>query len=143
MSPSSFASTPNSARRSKPPRANSIRMCAAAPSPPLSTSTPPAKAAVIELANAMQEQAIAWRHAGDDIGVVPTMGALHAGHDSLVTRARSENQRVIVTIFVNPAQFGPNEDFERYPRPFDQDRARLEALGVDAIFHPQIGRAHV
>ena len=81
---------------------------------------------------------MAWRHAGDDIGVVPTMGALHAGHDSLVVRARRENQRVIVTVFVNPAQFGPNEDFARYPRPFDQDRARLEALRVDAIFHPPV-----
>jgi pantoate--beta-alanine ligase len=86
----------------------------------------------------MQEQAIAWRHAGDDIGVVPTMGALHGGHDSLVARARRENQRVIVSIFVNPAQFGPNEDFKTYPRPFDQDRDRLEALGVDAIFHPPV-----
>ncbi len=86
----------------------------------------------------MQEQAIAWRRAGDDIGVVPTMGALHGGHDSLVARARRENQRVIVSIFVNPAQFGPNEDFKTYPRPFDQDRARLEALGVDAIFHPPV-----
>src|SRR5438477_3445423 len=138
MSLSSFASTPNSATRSKPPRANSIRTCAAAPSPPLSTSTPPAKAAVIESANAMQEQSVAWRHAGDDIGVVPTMGALHAGHDSLVVRARRENQRVIVTVFVNPAQFGPNEDFARYPRPFEADHARLEALGVDAIFHPPV-----
>src|ERR1700716_1547547 len=86
----------------------------------------------------MQEQAIAWRHAGDDIGVVPTMGALHAGHESLVARARRENQRVIVTVFVNPAQFGPHEDFDRYPRPFAEDRARLEALGVDAIFPPPV-----
>ncbi len=86
----------------------------------------------------MQEQAIAWRHAGADTGVVPTMGALHAGHDSLVARARRENQRVIVTVFVNPAQFGPNEDFATYPRPFEQDRARLEALGVDTIFHPPV-----
>jgi pantoate--beta-alanine ligase len=90
----------------------------------------------------MQEQAIAWRHAGDDIGVVPTMGALHAGHDSLVARARRENQRVVVTVFVNPAQFGPTEDFARYPRPFDQDRARLEALGVDAIFHPPVDQIY-
>src|ERR1700716_893035 len=86
----------------------------------------------------MQEQAIAWRQAGDDIGVVPTMGALHAGHESLVARARRENQRVIVTVFVNPAQFGPHEDFDRYPRPFAEDRARLEALGVDVIFHPPV-----
>ena len=90
----------------------------------------------------MQEQAIAWRHAGEDIGFVPTMGALHAGHDSLVARARRENQRVIVSIFVNPAQFGPDEDFERYPRPFEQDSARLEALGVDAIFHPPVDQVY-
>jgi pantoate--beta-alanine ligase len=90
----------------------------------------------------MQEQAIAWRHTGADIGVVPTMGALHAGHESLVARARRENQRVIVTVFVNPAQFAPTEDFATYPRPFDQDRARLEALGVDAIFHPPVDQIY-
>jgi pantoate--beta-alanine ligase len=91
---------------------------------------------------AMQEQAIAWRHAGDDIGLVPTMGALHPGHDSLVTRARRENQRVVVSIFVNPKQFGPHEDFATYPRPFAEDRARLEALGVDAIFHPPVDQIY-
>ena len=90
----------------------------------------------------MQEQAIAWRHAGDDIGVVPTMGALHAGHESLVARARRENQRVIVTVFVNPAQFTPDEDFATYPRPFDEDRALLEGLGVDAIFHPPVDQIY-
>jgi pantoate--beta-alanine ligase len=90
----------------------------------------------------MQEQAIAWRHAGDDIGLVPTMGALHAGHDSLVTRARKENQRVIASIFVNPAQFGLHEDFDSYPRPFEADCARLAALGVDAIFHPPLDQIY-
>jgi pantoate--beta-alanine ligase len=90
----------------------------------------------------MQEQAIAWRGAGDDIGFVPTMGALHGGHDRLVVRARRENQRTIASIFVNPAQFGPNEDFDRYPRPFETDRARLEALGVDAIFHPPVDQIY-
>jgi len=90
----------------------------------------------------MQEQAIAWRHAGDDIGLVPTMGALHAGHDSLVSRGRRENQRVVVSIFVNPKQFGPHDDFEKYPRPFEQDRARLQALDVDAIFHPPIDQIY-
>ena len=91
---------------------------------------------------AMQEQAIAWRHAGDEIGLVPTMGALHAGHDSLVNRARRDNQRVVVSVFVNSAQFGPNEDFEKYPRTFDHDRARLEALGVNAIFHPPVDQIY-
>jgi pantoate--beta-alanine ligase len=90
----------------------------------------------------MQDQAIAWRHAGDDIGLVPTMGALHAGHDSLVSRARRENQRVVVSIFVNPKQFGPHDDFEKYPRPFEQDRARLQTLGVDAIFHPPVDQIY-
>jgi pantoate--beta-alanine ligase len=90
----------------------------------------------------MQQQAIAWRHAGDDIGLVPTMGALHAGHDSLVTRARKENQRVIASIFVNPAQFGLHEDFDSYPRPFEADCARLAALGVDAIFHPPLDQIY-
>lgn len=87
---------------------------------------------------AMQEQAIAWRLAGDEIGLVPTMGALHAGHDALVARARRENRRLLVSVFVNPRQFAPGEDFSRYPRPFEADRARLEALGVDAIFHPSV-----
>ena len=91
---------------------------------------------------AMQEQAIAWRQAGEEVGFVPTMGALHAGHDSLVARARRENRRVIVSIFVNPRQFGPQEDFARYPRPFDRDRARLEGLDVDAIFHPPVDQIY-
>src|SRR5258708_21681754 len=132
MGGSSSGSTPNSVRRSKPPVASSTRTCAAAPAPPLSTSPPPAKAPVIESAIAMQEQAIAWRNAGADIGVVPTMGALHAGHDSLGARARRENQRLNVSVFVNPPQFRPNLDFAAYPPPFDQDPARLEPLVVDA-----------
>jgi len=86
----------------------------------------------------MQQQALAWRRAGDEVGFVPTMGALHAGHDSLVERAKRENQRVVASIFVNPRQFAPGEDFQRYPRPFEADRARLQALGVDAIFHPPV-----
>jgi pantoate--beta-alanine ligase len=86
----------------------------------------------------MQQQSLDWLKAGDEIGFVPTMGALHAGHDSLVQRARRENNRVVVSIFVNPRQFGPTEDFHRYPRPFEADRARLEGLGVDAIFHPPV-----
>ncbi len=86
----------------------------------------------------LQEQALAWRQSGEEIGLVPTMGALHAGHESLVARARRENGRVIVSVFVNPLQFGPNEDFARYPRPFEDDVERLETLRVDAVFHPSV-----
>ncbi|GAC1478498.1 MAG: pantoate--beta-alanine ligase [Candidatus Dormibacteria bacterium] len=93
---------------------------------------------IIESAAAMQEQALSWRQAGEHIGLVPTMGALHAGHDHLVERARRENDRVVASIFVNPTQFAPGEDFNRYPRPFEADRSRLEALGVDVIFHPDL-----
>ena len=70
------------------------------------------------------------------IGLVPTMGALHEGHLSLVRAARSACDFVVVTIFVNPLQFGPNEDFERYPRPFERDCQLLEAEKVDVIFAP-------
>ena len=71
-----------------------------------------------------------------EIGLVPTMGGLHQGHLSLIQRARQENTTVIVSIFVNPLQFGPNEDYQRYPRTFEQDRQLCEQAGVDAIFAP-------
>ncbi len=77
-----------------------------------------------------------WKKAGRGIGVVPTMGYLHAGHLSLVARARTENEIVVATIFVNPLQFGPTEDFSRYPRNFERDAAVLEKAGVDLIFAP-------
>lgn len=73
-----------------------------------------------------------------DVGLVPTMGALHAGHFSLIERARQENALVIVSIFVNPLQFGPTEDLQRYPRQLEQDRQHCERLGVDAIFAPTV-----
>jgi len=79
-----------------------------------------------------------WRRDGLDIGLVPTMGALHAGHLSLVAEARRDNRVVIVSIFVNPIQFGAGEDFSRYPRDLDRDAALLRRAGVDAIYRPAV-----
>ena len=72
------------------------------------------------------------------IGFVPTMGYLHEGHLSLVERARKENDVVVLSIFVNPLQFGPNEDYDRYPRDLDRDAELAEKAGVDFIFHPDV-----
>jgi pantoate--beta-alanine ligase len=79
-----------------------------------------------------------WRRAGDKIAFVPTMGNLHAGHISLVDAARRQAERVVVSIFVNPTQFGAGEDFETYPRTEDEDREKLLAAGADLLFLPDI-----
>jgi len=83
----------------------------------------------------MQRQALAWR-AGGRVGLVPTMGALHEGHLALIRRAKRECKRVVVSIYVNPTQFGPKEDLARYPRPRRADLAACRAVGVDLVFAP-------
>jgi pantoate--beta-alanine ligase len=85
----------------------------------------------------MKEQARQARAESRVIGLVPTMGALHAGHLSLVERARRECSPVIASIFVNPKQFGPHEDFSKYPRTFETDSEKLEHAGVDFLFAPE------
>lgn len=79
----------------------------------------------------------AWKQEGKSIGLVPTMGFLHEGHASLIRRCREENDIVVVSDFVNPTQFGPNEDLEAYPRDFKRDSELCESLGADLIFHPE------
>ena len=80
----------------------------------------------------------AWRREGVKIGLVPTMGALHEGHLSLVRIARERGTRVVASVFVNPTQFGPTEDFNRYPRQPEKDAAMLEAAGCDLLFLPSV-----
>ncbi len=85
-----------------------------------------------------------WRsqQASRSVGFVPTMGYLHEGHLALVRRARVENETVVVSIFVNPLQFGPQEDYDRYPRDLDRDLYLLEREGVDAVFAPSVSEMY-
>lgn len=86
----------------------------------------------------VRAQVAAWKKEGLTVGLVPTMGYLHEGHASLVDTAVSQCDRVVASVFVNPTQFGPNEDLEDYPRDFDRDKALLEAHGCHLVFHPSV-----
>ena len=85
----------------------------------------------------LKEYSRKMKKAGKTIGLVPTMGALHEGHLTLMRAAREKCDIVIASVFVNPVQFGPNEDFDAYPRRFEEDCKKLETVPVDAVFHPE------
>ena len=91
---------------------------------------------IVETIAEVREQVKQWRKEGLTMGLVPTMGYLHEGHKSLIDRAVAENDRVVVSVFVNPMQFGPSEDLESYPRDMDRDAALCEKAGASLIFHP-------
>lgn len=93
---------------------------------------------VVDTVQALKEWVRNTKQQGQSIGLVPTMGFLHEGHMALVEAAKADNDVVAMSIFVNPAQFGPNEDFDRYPRDFERDSMLAEKAGVDLIFAPSV-----
>ena len=92
----------------------------------------------VTMLDALRAQVRGWRQAGQRIAFVPTMGNLHAGHYSLIALARQHADRVVASVFVNPTQFGPNEDFDRYPRTPEADAAGLDEAGCDALWLPSV-----
>lgn len=92
---------------------------------------------VVSTIKEVRELVKEWKRSGESVGFVPTMGYLHEGHGSLITKARENNDKVVVSIFVNPMQFGPSEDLESYPRDLEKDSKFCESLGADLIFHPE------
>lgn len=92
---------------------------------------------VVSTIKEVRELVKEWKRNGESVGFVPTMGYLHEGHGSLITKARENNDKVVVSIFVNPLQFGPSEDLESYPRDLEKDSKFCESLGADLIFHPE------
>ncbi|RDJ27581.1 pantoate--beta-alanine ligase [Bosea caraganae] len=94
--------------------------------------------AVVETVASLRAAVAGWHAAGEKVALVPTMGALHSGHIALVKEGQKHARRTVVSIFVNPTQFAPHEDFKKYPRTFDTDRAMLEEAGTDAIFFPPV-----
>ena len=92
---------------------------------------------IVETIKEVREQVKAWKKEGLSVGLVPTMGYLHEGHKSLIDRAVAENDKVVVSVFVNPMQFGPTEDLESYPRDMERDVALCENAGAALVFHPE------
>ncbi|WP_323707883.1 pantoate--beta-alanine ligase [Mammaliicoccus sciuri] len=93
---------------------------------------------VVERIKDMNSIVSQFKSQGKIIGLVPTMGALHDGHLKMMKQSIEENDVTAVSIFVNPLQFGPNEDFDDYPRPFESDLEKLKQIGVDYVFHPTV-----
>lgn len=92
----------------------------------------------VSTSESLREQLGDWRHSGEHIALVPTMGNLHDGHLSLVSLAREHAERVVVSIFVNPTQFGEGDDFDQYPRTLERDRRRLKKVNADLLFVPDV-----
>lgn len=90
----------------------------------------------------VKSQVKEWKNQGLSIGFVPTMGFLHEGHGSLIEKAKSENDKVIVSIFVNPTQFGPNEDLDKYPKNLEGDKTLVTSKGGDLIFAPEVNEMY-
>lgn len=93
---------------------------------------------IAETIQEVRDQVRAWKREGLSVGLVPTMGYLHEGHASLVEESVRQCDRTVSSVFVNPTQFGPNEDLETYPRDFEHDCALLETKGCDLVFHPSV-----